>query len=87
MNMKPAVEVKELSKHFGDLKAVNGLSFAVERGEIFSLLGPNGAGKSTAISMLCGLLHPTGGTAAIMGHSIHGKLKEVDVRPHRGTAS
>lgn len=68
--MSVAVEVNGLQKIFGDHKAVDGMQFAVEGGEIFSLLGPNGAGKSTTISMLAGLLEPTGGDACIMGHSI-----------------
>jgi ABC-2 type transport system ATP-binding protein len=75
--MRTAIEVNELSRHFGDLIAVDGLSFSVKEGEIFSLLGPNGAGKSTAIAMLCGLIRPTGGTAQVMGHSIFSELKKV----------
>ncbi len=65
-----AIEVKNLKKSFGELQAVQGVSFAAEKGEILSLLGPNGAGKSTTISMLSGLLAPTSGDATIMGHSI-----------------
>lgn len=65
-----AIEVKNLKKSFGELQAVAGVEFAAEQGEILSLLGPNGAGKSTTISMLSGLLAPSDGDAAIMGHSI-----------------
>ena len=65
-----AVEVIDLHRNFGDLQAVAGISFVVERGEIFSLLGPNGAGKSTTISMLSCLLRPSQGTALVMAHSI-----------------
>jgi ABC-2 type transport system ATP-binding protein len=65
-----AIEVKNLHKAFGDLKAVDGVSFEVEKGEIFSLLGPNGAGKTTTISMLSCLLRPDQGDALVMGHSI-----------------
>ncbi len=65
-----AINVQDLHKSFGDFKAVQGASFHAETGEILSLLGPNGAGKSTTISMLCGLLPPTSGEAAILGHSI-----------------
>ena len=65
-----AIEVKNLHKAFGDLKAVDGVSFEVEKGEIFSLLGPNGAGKTTTISMLSCLLHPDDGDAVVLGHSI-----------------
>lgn len=65
-----AIEVKNLHKAFGDLKAVDGVSFEVQQGEIFSLLGPNGAGKTTTISMLSCLLRPDEGDALVMGHSI-----------------
>ena len=65
-----AIQVEDLHKSFGDFRAVQGASFHAEKGEILSLLGPNGAGKSTTISMLCGLLQPTSGEAAIMGHSL-----------------
>jgi ABC-2 type transport system ATP-binding protein len=68
--MPHAVEVAHLQKHFGSLAAVQDMSFIIQQGEVFSLLGPNGAGKSTTISMLSGLLHPDGGEASIMGHSI-----------------
>ncbi len=65
-----AIEVENLQKSFGDFHAVQGASFEAEAGEVLSLLGPNGAGKSTTISMLSGLLAPTGGDACIMGHSV-----------------
>jgi ABC-2 type transport system ATP-binding protein len=61
------VEVSDLVKRFGDFTAVNHVSFAVRRGEIFGLLGPNGAGKTTTFRMLCGLLPPSGGTLRIVG--------------------
>jgi ABC-2 type transport system ATP-binding protein len=66
----PAVRVEGLKRHFGEIKAVDDVSFDIERGEIFSLLGPNGAGKSTIISMLSCLLRPDSGDASVMGHSI-----------------
>jgi ABC-2 type transport system ATP-binding protein len=65
-----AIEIQNLHKHFGDLRAVQGVSLNVQTGEILSLLGPNGAGKSTLISMLSGLLAPSDGDALILGHSI-----------------
>jgi len=65
-----AIEIKNLNKSFGDLKAVQDVSFHVQTGEVLGLLGPNGAGKSTTISMLSGLLNPTNGDATIMGHSV-----------------
>jgi ABC-2 type transport system ATP-binding protein len=70
MNNDKAIQVQDLHKHFGDVYAVQGVSFDVQAGEIFSLLGPNGAGKSTIISMLSCLLEPTQGDALVMGHSI-----------------
>ena len=68
--MPAIVEVKNLVKTFGDVKAVNDVSFTIEEGEIFSLLGPNGAGKTTTISMLSCLLRPDAGDATICGHSV-----------------
>ena len=65
-----AISVQDLHKSFGENQAVQGVSFEVEQGEIFSLLGPNGAGKTTTISMLSCLLRPDNGDAQIMGHSI-----------------
>lgn len=65
-----AIEVQQLKKSFADFQAVQGIDFWAEGGEILGLLGPNGAGKSTTISMLSGLLEPSGGEATIMGHSI-----------------
>jgi ABC-2 type transport system ATP-binding protein len=65
-----AIEVKSLTKKFGDFTAVDSVSFEVERGRIFGFLGANGAGKSTTIRMLCGLLDPTSGTASVGGFDI-----------------
>jgi len=70
MNDIPAIEVLDLRKSFGENHAVQGVSFDVKQGEIFSLLGPNGAGKTTTISMLSCLLRPNDGDARVMGHSI-----------------
>ncbi len=60
---KPAIEVKELTRKFGDFTAVDHVTFDVKQGEIFGFLGPNGAGKTTTIKMLIGLLEPTSGSA------------------------
>ncbi|MGE5126292.1 MAG: ABC transporter ATP-binding protein, partial [Betaproteobacteria bacterium] len=65
--MATAVEIRELSKHFGAFKAVDRISLRVEEGEIFGFLGANGAGKSTTIRMLCGLLRPSSGSALVLG--------------------
>jgi len=66
----PIVKVKKLSKNFNSLKAVDNISFEVEKGEIFGLLGPNGAGKTTTIRMLTGVLEPTSGSAKIGDYDI-----------------
>ncbi|MGB7537668.1 MAG: ABC transporter ATP-binding protein [Anaerolineales bacterium] len=68
--MEQAIQVQDLRKAFGSIPAVDGVSFSVGRGEIFSLLGPNGAGKTTTISMLSGLLRPDSGEAYLLGNSI-----------------
>ena len=68
--MPPAVQVTGLTKRFGQLTAVDGISFEVGEAEIFGFLGPNGAGKTTTISMLCTLMKPTAGTALIGGHDV-----------------
>jgi len=72
-----AICVQNLHKRFGDVLAVQGISFDVQRGEIFSLLGPNGAGKSTTISILSCLLTPTQGDALVMGHSVVREPRKV----------
>jgi len=64
------VEARGLSKRFGDLKAVDGVTFDVQAGEAFGLLGPNGAGKTTTVSMMCGLVVPSEGDVMIDGHSV-----------------
>ncbi|MBN1659171.1 MAG: ATP-binding cassette domain-containing protein [Anaerolineae bacterium] len=68
------LEVDRLVKKFGDHEAVKGVSFSVEEGEVFGLLGPNGAGKTTTISMITGVLPPSGGTARVGGHDIRRDL-------------
>ncbi len=61
------IEIKNLSKSFGTLKAVDGISFTVEQGEVLGFLGPNGAGKSTTMKMVTGFLTPSGGSATVCG--------------------
>lgn len=65
-----AIEVKDLTKKYGDLIAVDGISFSVKQGEIFGLLGPNGAGKTTTLMILSTLLQPTSGTAFVNGYNV-----------------
>ena len=64
------IDVCDLTKRFGDFTAVDGVSFAVDRGEVVGYLGPNGSGKTTTIRMLLGLLRPTSGSASVLGHDI-----------------
>ena len=71
------INVDRLVKNFGELVAVDGVSFHVEHGEIFGFLGPNGAGKTTTINMLCTLLKPTSGTATVNGFDIITAKHEV----------
>ena len=75
--MPAILEADNLVKTYGNHVAVDGVSFAVEEGEVFGLLGPNGAGKTTTISMLTGVLEPTSGTARIGGHDILAEPTEV----------
>jgi len=71
------IEVKNLIKKYGQLTAVNDISFTVKKGEIFGLLGPNGAGKSTTISMLATLLAPDAGEALVNGFNVSGQRNSV----------
>jgi len=71
------IEVWELAKRFGDLVAVDRLSFEVRRGEIFGLLGPNGAGKTTTIQLLLGLTTPTSGSARVLGMDVTRDTRRV----------
>ncbi len=77
------LEVERLTKRYGSLQALKGVSFAVEEGELFGLLGPNGAGKTTLLSILSCLLDADGGQARILGHDVvHGPTREL--RRHIG---
>lgn len=72
-----AIDVKNLTKKFGNFVAVDSVSFNVECGEIFGFLGANGAGKSTAMRMLCGLLKPTSGEANVAGFDVYTQSEEI----------
>jgi len=65
-----AIVVSELRKRYGDVQALDGVSFAVREGEVFGLLGPNGAGKSTTVRVLVTLTHPDSGSATVNGHDV-----------------
>jgi len=77
MNM---IEVKNLTKKFGEITAVDNLTFSVAQGEVFGLLGPNGAGKTTAIRMLCCLISRTSGEARIAGYQIGNNSDSLAIR-------
>lgn len=80
--VSPALEAEHLTRDFGQIRAVDDLSFHVDRGEVVGLLGPNGAGKTTAIRMLTGTLVPTSGHVRLAGHD---SLKEGPLaRSHLG---
>src|SRR3954451_14770400 len=65
-----AIVVNDLRKRFGEVQALDGVSFAVSEGEVFGLLGPNGAGKSTTVRTLVTLTHADSGTAFVAGHNV-----------------
>ncbi len=72
-----AIEAQELTKKFGGFTAVDRITFAVKKGEIFGFLGANGAGKTTAMRMLTGLLHPTSGKARVAGYDIYHDTEKI----------
>ncbi len=75
-----AVHVDDLSRSFGDKRAVDGVSFDIQRTEVFGFLGPNGAGKTTTIKMLTTLLPPTSGRATILGHDLATEGRKIRAR-------
>jgi ABC-2 type transport system ATP-binding protein len=77
MNAEKVIIAERLSKRFGDFKAVDDISFEVEKGEIFGFLGANGAGKTTAMRMLCGLSLPTSGKASVAGFDIYKQNEQI----------
>ena len=74
------IEVKTLVKKYGDLTAVNGISFEVHPGEVFSILGPNGAGKTTTVEIMECLRQPTSGSVTVLGHDISHQQKDIKKR-------
>ncbi|MEA2071259.1 MAG: ABC transporter ATP-binding protein [Asgard group archaeon] len=79
-----AIEIENLVKEYGDLRAVDNVSFKVKKGEIFSLLGPNGAGKTTAVEIFEGLRKPTSGKVRVLGYNVLKKRQLEKVRLHMG---
>jgi ABC-2 type transport system ATP-binding protein len=78
----PAISVRDLAKSFGEVRAVRGVNFEVQTGEVFGFLGPNGAGKTTTINMLCTLAKPSSGSARVAGHDV--VTERDDVRRNIG---
>lgn len=74
---KIVIETNKLTKRFGEFTAVDAITFDVSQGEIFGFLGANGAGKTTAMRMLCGLLHPTSGAAAVAGFDVFRQREKI----------
>ena len=72
-----AMEIRDLTKRFGDFTAVDHISFHVRKGEIFGFLGANGAGKTTAMRILCGLSRPTGGEGTVAGFDINREQEKI----------
>ena len=68
--MSPAIQIDDVHKAYSSLKALDGVSLAIEQGEFFGLLGPNGAGKTTLISIIAGLARASAGTVRIMGRDV-----------------
>jgi ABC-2 type transport system ATP-binding protein len=75
-----AVEARALTKHFGDLIAVDNLNLAVRAGEVFAFLGPNGSGKTTTIRMLCGIITPSSGEGRVLGYDIATQSDAIKAR-------
>ena len=78
--MEPAIETEQLTKAFGDTRAVDGVDLLVPRGCVYGLLGPNGAGKTTAVRILATLLRPDGGRARVLGHDVVAEPGQVRAR-------
>ncbi|MCF6182526.1 ABC transporter ATP-binding protein [Lutibacter sp.] len=77
MNIKNVIQVKNLTKKFGDFTAVNKISFEVKQGEIFGFLGANGAGKTTAMKMLIGISKPTSGEAQVADFNVYTNPEDI----------
>jgi len=75
--MDEILSVTGLTKHFGKLAAVDGVSFSVNRGEVFGYLGSNGSGKTTLVRMLCGILTPTAGEGNVLGFDIYTQTEDI----------
>ena len=77
------IDVKNVTKHYGDVEAVKGISFSIKKGELFGLIGPNGAGKTTLFKMLLGLIKPTSGSISVLGSDVS-EVWSREVKAHTG---
>ena len=77
------INVKDVTKNYGDVEAVKGISFSIKKGELFGLIGPNGAGKTTLFKMLLGLIRPTSGSISVLGSDVS-EVWSRKVRAHTG---
>ena len=80
MASPPAIEVRDLRKTYGELEAVRGIGFSVQRGEIYGLLGPNGAGKTSTVEILEGYRARTSGEVNVLGYDPHRRPRELRER-------
>ncbi|HDN50877.1 MAG TPA: ABC transporter ATP-binding protein, partial [Thermoplasmatales archaeon] len=78
--MEYAIEVEHLTKIYGDLRAVDDISFRVKKGEVFAFLGPNGAGKTTTVEMIETIRTPTSGTIRVLGQDINKNTRDIKER-------
>ena len=76
-NIGYSIEVKDLTRKFGDFTAVNSINFSIKKGEIFGFLGPNGSGKTTTIRMLIGLMDVTSGSATVAGYDVKKQSEQI----------
>lgn len=77
------IDVKDVTKNYGDVEAVKGISFSIKKGELFGLIGPNGAGKTTLFKMLLGLIRPTSGSISVLGSDVS-EVWSREVKAHTG---
>ena len=82
--MKNVIEFKDVGLNFGGVKALDGISFEVKEGSLFSIIGPNGAGKTTLINSLCGLTYHSSGTIKVAGMNLENNRKKIKTLLLRG---